>query len=152
GHDGNDEIALADGIKNFCRAHDLDAAQPHSFAERAQRRWRKDNLGEAELGAGQLPLVGRAVARRRFVVGVRLLGSPKGFGGAPAPISGAGKRDWIGYARADAGKMLGREPRVVEEAQRDPAGRELLVDPVVLLGGPGGVADDLVGGPEIARV
>src|SRR5262249_43607573 len=114
--------------------------------------WRKDNLGEAELGAGQLPIVGRAVARRHFVVGVRLLGSAQCLGGAPSPISGAGKRDWIGYARADAGKMLGREPRVVEEAQRDPAGRELLVDPVVLLGGPGGVADDLVGGPEIARV
>jgi hypothetical protein len=30
--------------------------------------------------------------------------------------------------------MLGRKRGIVEEAQRDPAGRELAVDPVVFLG------------------
>ena len=68
-------------------------------------------------------------------MGARLLSAAQRFGGAALPIKRARERDRIGDALGDAGEMRERGRRIVQEAQRDPAGRELLLGAVVLVPG-----------------
>ena len=108
---------------------------------------------DAELGAGELPVIGRRMRGRFFVEGTRRAGSVVAgrLGGASLPIGGAGARH---RRLGDAGglrEMSRGEDRVVQEPQRDPAGMELGLD--LHRAGLGGmVRANPVGGARIAEI
>ena len=52
---------------------------------------------------------------------------PARLRGAALPVAGRAQRGRVDAAGADAGEMLGGGRRIVEEAQRDPAGGEFLL-------------------------
>ena len=109
------------------------------------RRRDLDDLLHPELGAGDLPIVGGRILSRSLIVGAGVLLASHGFGGAALPIARARKRDRIADARRDPGKVRLRGGGVVEKPQRDPAGSELVLDPVVLPARDRRVARDLIG-------
>ena len=82
----------------------------------------------------------------------RLLLSPQGLRRAALPIAGARERDRVAVALADLGEMGERGRGIVEEAQSDPAGGELVLGPVVFLARNGGIACDAIGRLEVAEV
>jgi hypothetical protein len=68
------------------------------------------------------------------------------------PVAGARERDRIVVAVGDLGEMAERGCRVVEEAQRDPAGSELVLGAIVVPARDGGVARDTIGGLGLAEI
>ena len=82
----------------------------------------------------------------------RLVASARGFRRASLPIAGARERDRVAVAVADLGEMRERGRGIVEEAQRDPAGGELVLGAVVVLARDRGVARDPIGGLGVADV
>ena len=67
------------------------------------------------------------------------------LGGAALPVAGARERDRVAGALADLGEMGERGVRIVEEAQRDPAGGELVLGAIVVPVGHDGGARDPIG-------
>src|SRR5690349_1359771 len=74
-----------------------------------------------------------------------LLLATHGFGGTTLPVARARQRDRIADALCDLGKVRLCRGRIVEKPQRNPAGGELVLDPVVLPARGHGVARDLIG-------
>ena len=68
------------------------------------------------------------------------------------PIAAARQRVRIVRALDDMGEMRRRGLRVVQEAQRDPAGGEMLVDAVIALRRRRRVAGDAIGGLRVVIV
>ena len=109
------------------------------------RQIAKSDGVDAEPRAGKLAVICGRITRRRFVMGARLLSAAERFSGAALPIIGASQSDRVGDAFGDAGKMRKRGRRVVQEAQSDPAGGELLLGAIVLVDWRGGAIGDRVG-------
>ena len=82
-------------------------------------------------------------------MGARLVAPAEGLERAALPVAGARKRDGVGDAVRDAGEVGERGRRIFEEAQRDPASRELLLGTEVLLDRRRRVARDPVSGLRV---
>ena len=78
--------------------------------------------------------------------------SPQRFQRAPLPVARARERDRVAVALGDFGEVSERGCGIVEEAQRDPAGGELMLGAVVVLLRDRGVAHDAIGGLGIVEV
>ena len=104
----------------------------------------------ADPRGGELAVEGGAEHRGLLVVGVGVA-RPAGFGGAAEPVIGARQRQRPVGDLGDPRKMRGRRLRIVEAAQRIPAGVEFGVDDVVGLFGRMR-RDEPVGGLDVAMV
>ncbi len=78
-------------------------------------------------------------------MGARLLLLAQRLGGAALPVGRARQRDRIADALGDAREMSLRGRGIAEEAQRNPAGGELMLDAIVLLARHRGIARDPIG-------
>ncbi len=87
-----------------------------------------------------------------FIESARLVALAHRLGGTALPVAGAAQRVRVFGAVVDPGEMGGGGRRIVEEAQRDPAGGEMLVGAVVATLGAGRVTGDAVGGLGIVVV
>ncbi len=92
------------------------------------------------------------MTRRLLVMRARLLRLVHRLGGAAAPIAGPRQRGRVGDAGAHAREVLGGAGGILEEAQRDPARRELVLDPVVFLGRRHGFPHHSIGRRGVADV
>ena len=92
------------------------------------------------------------MARGGFVAGAHLVVVAGRLGGAAAPVVRTRQHDRIGRAVVDMGEMLTRRRRIVEIAQRDPAGHEMQFRPIVLIGRRRRVAHHLIGGLELTQI
>ena len=92
------------------------------------------------------------MARGSFIAGAHLIVGANRLGGAASPVVRPRKDDRIGRAIVDVGKMRTRRRGIVEVAQRDPAGHEMEICPVIFIGRRRGVAHHLIGGLEIALI
>src|SRR5262249_43681252 len=102
------------------------ALQPRAHTPPLPRRARRGAGGEVRArgrGARARPVVGGGIARRRLVMRARLVPPPQRFRRAPLPIARARERDRVA-ALGDFGEVRERGGRIVEEAQRNPAGGE----------------------------
>ena len=75
-----------------------------------------------------------------------------GLGGAALPIAGARQRIGTDGAVGDMREKRGGGLRIVQEAQRDPAGGEIMIDAEITAHRLGGVARDVKGGARITVV
>src|SRR3954453_8786057 len=89
---------------------------------------------------------------RSLIVGAGLLLATHGFGCAALPIARPCKRDRIVDALRDLGKVRLRGSGIVQKPQRDPAGGELVLDPVIVPDRDRSVTRDLVGALGIVVV
>ena len=104
-----------------------------------------------ELRPRELPVIGDGLKRGALVEGLGQPGFACRLGGAALPIGHAGQRDRrLGDGRG-LGEMVGGLGRIVEEAQGDPAGMELGLDPL-LHGAAAMAGGDLVGEARIADI
>ena len=116
-----------DGVEDLDGAHDFEPGERFAPVRRRFRRRPHHDVLEAEPGAGDLAVIGGGVARRRLVMGARLAVPAERLRGAALPVAGARERDRVAGALPDLGEMGERGRRIVEEAQRDPAGGELVL-------------------------
>src|SRR5882672_2995240 len=89
---------------------------------------------------------------RSLIVSAGLRLATHGFGCSALPIARPRKRDWIADTLRDFGKVRLRGSGIVQKPQRDPAGGELMLDPIIVPGRDRRVARDLVGGFGIVVV
>ena len=149
GENRDRDFALVELVEQLHRAHDL---QPFDSAAAAGRGAVQLDLRQAEFRARQLAVIAGRLRGRRRVGGAGLLGAAGRFRGAALPVAGARQRGRIDAADADAREVLRGRGRVVQEAQRDPAGGEFLLGLVDVARGQGGVARDQIGGAVFADV
>ena len=143
-----DQVALVDGVEQFDRARDFEGAPVRSrFRRRPQ-----DEVLVPQPRTRDLAVIGGGIAAGVFVMRARFVASSERFHRASLPIACARERDRIAVAVRDLGEMAERGCGVVEEAQRDPAGGELVLGAVVVLGRHGGVARDPIGGLELVEI
>ena len=126
------------------------------FARDAVRRFRRRvaqrDLAEAEPGARQLAVIGGGIAGSGLVLSAHLLELAGRLGGAAAPVGGTGTDDRIGRAFIDVREMLQRGGRIVEKAQRDPAGHEVEFGTVIGIGRRRRLAHHPIRGLRVAEV
>ena len=125
GIDRGQHVALVERVENFDRAHDFEIGHAAALDRRERRRPAQAEIGQAEPRARDLAVIGGGVLRRHVVIGLGLRVLAHGLGGAALPIAAARQRVRIGGAFADMREMGGGGRRVVQEAQRDPAGGEI---------------------------
>src|SRR5258708_38978887 len=120
---------------------------------RGERGWRMQRIVlVAEPRPRQLTVVGGSFARGRLVVTARLLLVAQRLGGASLPIACAGIGGGIAGALRHLGEMRHRGRRIIEEAQRNPAGGEWRLPAMALLVRYRGIAGDPIGSAGIAKV
>ena len=145
---GSDDVARVDGIEHLEHARDFEAMK----IRRRRRQWAQRDLVEIEPRPRQLAVIGGRKPRRAVVIGARVVVVPGRLRGAALPIERTRQRNRIGDAFGDAGEMRKRDGRLVQEGQRDPARRELLVGAVILVIRRRGAVGDLIGHFDIAEV
>ena len=106
----------------------------------------------AEARTRDLAVIGGGVACGRLVVCARLVSAPQRLRRAALPVARARERDRVAVAVADFGEMGERGRGIIEEAQGDPAGGELMLGAVVVLARDHGVARDAIGGLILIEV
>ena len=112
-----------------------------AFGRRLRRRQSKPRL--AELLRGELAVIGDRLARRTLVEPLGPLGIAHLLRRSPLPIGGAGDGERsVGRVRR-ASEAVGGDRSVMKEAERDPAGMEGGVDPILGRVGRRGLVADL---------
>ena len=112
-------------VEELHGAHDFEIHQRGAVGR--LRRAAQRELAEPEPGARDLPVIGGRMLRGGLIVRARLAVASRRLGGAALPVFAARERDRVRGAVADAGEMLVGGVRIVGEAQRDPAGGELVL-------------------------
>ena len=148
GHERRDEIALADRIENVRSIYQFAGDAVHGFRRRVAQR----DLAEAKPGARQLAVIGGGIASSGLVLSTHLLELAGRLGGTAAPVGGTGTNDRIGGAFIDLREMLQRDGRIVEKAQRDPAGHEVEFRAVIGIGRRRRLAHHSIRGLRVAEV
>src|SRR5690606_21657487 len=103
-----------------------------ALLRRELRRTDQAEVLEAEPCARELCVIGRAVFGRLLVVLPRIGPAAERIEGAALPVAAARDRVRVVGAFGDVGENLRRGLRVLEKAQRDPAGEEVLAGAVVV--------------------
>src|SRR6476659_71155 len=119
------------------------------------RFWRRGapcDLAQAEPGVRQLAVIGGGIAGSSLVLSAHFLEPAGRFGGAAPPVGSARANNRIGRAFIDAGEMLQRGGWVVEKAQRDPAGHEVVFGTIIWIDRWRGPAHDPIGGCCLAEI
>jgi hypothetical protein len=148
GHERSDEALFVDPVENVRSMHEFCG----DVGRRSRRRTERGDFAQAETSARELAVIGGRKPGGVLVLCAHLLQLAGGFRRAAAPVSGARENDRIGRAFINAGEVLKRGGRVVEEAQRDPSGHEVEVGAVIGIGRNGGLVHDTVGGPRVAGI
>ena len=152
GHHRPGEIARLDGVEQLGRAHQVGRHRLVALGAGERGEGIERELAEPGLGAGDLAVIGGRIARRLLVALLRLLGLVQRFGRAAGPIGAAGERDRVFGALRDLGEMGVGGRRIVQVAQRDPAGHELVLGAIVAAVRRRRIAHDGVGVLGIAVV
>ena len=92
------------------------------------------------------------MARGGFILGAHRLVVADCLGGAASPVVRPREHDRIGRSIVDMGEMRARRRGIVEIAQRDPAGHEMEIRPVIFIGRQRGLAHDLIRSLELAEI
>ena len=88
GHERHHQIALADGVKQFDRAHDLELGNGGAPLGREFRRRSQHDVLVAEPRARHLAVIGGPQTGRGLVIAARLILAAQRLGGAALPIAG----------------------------------------------------------------
>ena len=142
---------LLERVEDFHCANELEPFDLGALVRRRRRR-RERKRGKAKARARKLPVIGGRRARRRLVLGARLIAPMERFRGASEPVMGARLRRRMRAHLLDAGEVRRRRRRVIEEPQRDPAGHEVALDPGVFLGRLGRFRHHPIGRAGIADI
>ena len=130
GVDRRQHVALVERVEDLRRAHDFEIAEDVLLLRRERRRPAQAEIAQPQPRARQLTVIGGGVLCRRLVEHFGLCLLAHGLGGAALPVAAAGKRVRIFGAFDDVREVLGRGLGIVQEAQRDPAGGEMRIDPI----------------------
>src|SRR5215510_12841455 len=147
-----DQVPFVDGVEKLDRAHDFEPCDRIAPIRRGLGQGTHDDVLVPESCARELTVVGGGIARRRLVMRARFVPSPQRFRRAPLPIARARERDRVAVALSDLGEVSERGSRIVKEAQRDPAGGELMLGAVVVFVRDRGVAGDAIGGLDFTEI
>ncbi len=139
GHHRPGEIAGFDRVEKLGRANDVGLGRLGAVRAGQRREGVERELTEARLGARDLAVIGGRIARRLLVVASRLLGPVQRFRGAAAPVGAARQRDRVLVAFGNLQEVRIGGRGIVQVAQRDPSGHELLLGAVVRAVGRRGV-------------
>ena len=152
GIDRGQQVALVEGVKDFGRAHELQVAGRAALRRRERGRPAQAEIGQSQPCPRDLAVIGRGILRCHFVIGLGPRVLTQGIGGAALPIAGARQRIGTDGVLAETREQPGGGLRIVQEAQRHPAGGEIMVGAEKTARRRGGVARDPVGGARIAVV
>ena len=147
GENRDRDLALVEFVEQLHRADDF---QPLDAA--AARHAVQFELRQAELGARQLAVIAGRLFGGAAIGGAGFLRAACGFRRAALPVAGARQRGRVDAADADAREVLGGHRRIVEEAQRDPAGGEFLLGLVDVARRQRRVPRDQIGGAVFADI
>ena len=152
GHHRPGEIAGFDRVEKLGRANDIGLGRLGAVCAGQRREGVEREFTEARFGARDLAVIGGRIARRLLVVASRLLGPVQRFRGAAAPVGAARQRDRVLVAFGNLQEVRIGGRGIVQVAQRDPSGHELLLGAVVRAVGRRGGGRHVVGVLRVARI
>ena len=150
-HQRDDQGALVERVEDFECANQLQAFHAGALVRRHRRPCQRERC-KPETCACKLPVIGSRRARRRLVLGARLIRPASSFRCPSEPVMSTRQRRRMATHVPDAGEVRSRGGRIIEKTQRDPARHEMALDARVFFGRLGPLRHHAIGRAGVAHV